>query len=862
MSSVPQPPIHARRSPFRIMLFVLLVAALVVPFAAAGASDDVELVGEVVLEHGEDFATERVEEFTVLETKRGRFLLEGAKARRLEAGTTVRVRGKRSGETVVLGADSSVTTVAASVAASSDSTNTAGSVSAASASTTAAAGTTINKKVAILLINFQNPPPSTPSPTPQPSIVPSAPPTATPSPTPSPPPTPTPPPPPQPWTKTAVRGLFFTNERSVASYYSEVSDGRMALTGEVFGYYTITAKTTSCNYSEWGTAARQAATAAGVNLSSYTNVVHAFPRQSACWWGGLAQVNNKYSWINGSMTIYVTTHELGHNFGAHHASSMSCTKSGSRVPLSSSCSVSEYGDPFDVMGQNASGPSNQRHMQTWHRKQTGILGTADQLTVTKNGRYTVSTAQKAGGSPRILRVKRTASDYYYLEYRQPYGLFDDFSTTSAAVNGVMVRIAPDTLRVQSKLLDMNPSTTTFSDAPLAVGKTFTDPSTNLSISTVSIKASGATLRIQIGPDTVPPTTPGNLTASMPTPTSVKLSWQASTDDLEVTGYRVKRDGVTLGKVSGTTYTDSAPLSVGVTYSYTVVALDGGVNASTPATVTFVMPDTTRPSAPTNVRAVQTAARSVGLSWTAASDNGVVVSYLVRRNGSLLAKTTSTSFTDTKAIDGFSYSYVIKAVDAAGNVGPGAAATPATISLPDVTAPSPPGKLSQVVASGSPKLQWLPATDNVAVAGYRVRRDGKLIKTLGPGATSFSDSSLAPATYQYAVLAFDAAGNVGAAMTASVTVSAADTTRPSTPTRFTGEALGSRRVSLTWRASTDDRAGTIRYRIKRDGIRIATVTTRSYVDRPSLGRHYYKVRAIDAAGNKSPWTPIISVRAVR
>ena len=58
----------------------------------------------------------------------------------------------------------------------------------------------------------------------------------------------------------------------------------------------------------------------------------------------------KYSWLNGSggMSLRVMAHELGHNVGTHHASSMSCTVSGVRVSLatnSSSCTSSEYGTP-------------------------------------------------------------------------------------------------------------------------------------------------------------------------------------------------------------------------------------------------------------------------------------------------------------------------------------------------------------------------------------------------------------------------------------------------------------------------------------------------------------------------------------
>src|SRR5262249_46743051 len=44
------------------------------------------------------------------------------------------------------------------------------------------------------------------------------------------------------------------------------------------------------------------------------------------------------------------------------------------------------------------------------------------------------------------------------------------------------------------------------------------------------------------PDTSPPTTPGNVTATPLSPTQIDISWNASVDNLGVAGYRVFRNG--------------------------------------------------------------------------------------------------------------------------------------------------------------------------------------------------------------------------------------------------------------------------------------------------------------------------------
>ena len=87
------------------------------------------------------------------------------------------------------------------------------------------------------------------------------------------------------------------------------------------------------------------------------------------------------------------------------------------------------------------------------------------------------------------------------------------------------------------------------------------------------------------------------------------------------------------------------------------------------------PDTTPPTQPTNLRA--TAGRTqVALTWTAATDDRAVSSYQVWRSrtsstsGFLQVGTTSsTSFTNTSLARRTTYWYRVRAVDAAGNLGP-------------------------------------------------------------------------------------------------------------------------------------------------------------------------------------------------
>ena len=78
---------------------------------------------------------------------------------------------------------------------------------------------------------------------------------------------------------------------------------------------------------------------------------------------------------------------------------------------------------------------------------------------------------------------------------------------------------------------------------------------------------------------------------------------------------------------------------------------------------------------------------------------------------------------------------------------------------DTTPPSAPALVSVTpVATSQISLLWTASIDDIAVAGYRVFRDGSQIATTT--LTSFNDTGLAPATvYQYTVDAFDVFTNI-------------------------------------------------------------------------------------------------------
>lgn len=83
----------------------------------------------------------------------------------------------------------------------------------------------------------------------------------------------------------------------------------------------------------------------------------------------------------------------------------------------------------------------------------------------------------------------------------------------------------------------------------------------------------------------------------------------------------------------------------------------------------------------------------------------------------------------------------------------------------------------------------------------------------------------------------------------------DATSPTTPAAVTPSADGISTVKLTWSPSTDN-SGNVTYQILRDNRVIAT-TSATNATVPKAGENRFFVRAVDAAGNLSPSSPVVT-----
>ncbi len=287
----------------------------------------------------------------------------------------------------------------------------------------------------------------------------------------------------------------------------------------------------------------------------------------------------------------------------------------------------------------------------------------------------------------------------------------------------------------------------------------------------------------------------NIAYGYPTPDAVVQAWLNSSGhraNIENASYRV----IGVGAAGSSTIYWAQNFG---TYD------DSGTTAPPPTG------DTTAPSGTPSLTATPASSSQISLAWGAATDNVGVTGYRVYRNGTQVATTASRSYVDSGLSPSTTYSYTVRAYDAAGNLG--AASTTAsatTIAAPpasDTMAPGiPPGLTGTATSSSQVSLSWGAATDNVGVAGYRVYRGALQIATTT--ARTHVDSGLAAGTaYTYTVRAYDAAGNLGAP-SAAVTVTIQAAAPPPTPSANAYPAAvtitsGSLRTGTVSRLATAD-----------------------------------------------------------
>ena len=455
-----------------------------------------------------------------------------------------------------------------------------------------------------------------------------------------------------------------------------------------------------------------------------------------------------------------------------------------------------------------------------------------------------------------------------------YPIISNITTTSITATGASVNWITDqssTSQVRYGLTNSYGNTTTLNSAFVT---SHTATLTGLSASTIyhfqvisttngnaTTTSTDQTFTTIAAPDTTPPSIPQNVTATGTSPTTMTISWSASSDNVAVAGYKVYRGGTQVGTVTAptTTYSDTG-LTANTTYSYTVAAYDtatptANVSAQSSSVngTTLIAPDTTPPSVPQNVIATTTSPTTTTITWNASTDNVAVAGYKVYRGGSLISTVLApiTTLNDTGLTAGTTYTYTVAAYDTATpTANMSAQSNPTTITMPSY--PTISYITATAVTATSASINWITNIAGSSQVLYGLTNTYGTSTTVNPALVTshtVSLSGLTPNTTYHFQVTSTTNGNATTASTDQTfaTIIVPDTTPPSVPQNVIANASAPTSVVLTWTPSTDNVA-VAGYTIYRNGSSVGTSITPTYHDTglSSNTQYSYTVSAYDTA----------------
>jgi len=338
-------------------------------------------------------------------------------------------------------------------------------------------------------------------------------------------------------TPQTVHDTFFgSGGHSLDGFWREASYGKTSATGDVFGQYTLD-RSYSCNEASlMRDAAISMATSAGANFQDYTRVFIVYPNIGCT--AGFAQVgcstlnspsgpftgSTSYieaDYMSGDSGVCLAAHEGGHNLGLLHSGTQSFAPETLGV-VGASGTITEMNDVFSTMGGCGSYIG---HYAAPHKAEVlkWLDPTSNYQVVQRSGVWSIQPLEANSTGVQALKVQRgTGNDaWLWIEYRQPIGAYDSRLPYTQAFSGALIHYVDSTTGGFTHLLDFTPDGTwdTWWAPALAVGNTWVDPYSNLSIAVQNADANALTVAVNYGADTCTHANP-TVSLSPPNPSAV------------------------------------------------------------------------------------------------------------------------------------------------------------------------------------------------------------------------------------------------------------------------------------------------------------------------------------------------------
>jgi chitodextrinase len=187
-------------------------------------------------------------------------------------------------------------------------------------------------------------------------------------------------------------------------------------------------------------------------------------------------------------------------------------------------------------------------------------------------------------------------------------------------------------------------------------------------------------------------------------------------------------------------------------------------------------------------------------------------------------------------------------------------TVSVTNVEDAVPSTPTGLAATKITHNSISLSWGAASDDIAVVGYNVFRNGLYVaSTTG---TKYTITGLNPLTsHNITVQAYDTVRNRSARSTALAvsTIAPPDLIPPTAPTSLTAVGVTKNHIMFQWSGATDN-VGVTRYNIYLNGTysKTATSTQSEFLSLTSSTAYNVRIQAVDAAGNRSPLSEVLTL----
>ncbi|MBP2000329.1 chitinase [Paenibacillus shirakamiensis] len=277
------------------------------------------------------------------------------------------------------------------------------------------------------------------------------------------------------------------------------------------------------------------------------------------------------------------------------------------------------------------------------------------------------------------------------------------------------------------------------------------------------------------------------------------------------------------------------------------------------------PTNTAPTVPGGLTVSTPTTTSLTLNWTASTDDKQVASYTVYYGTSSKSVTTNSAVI-TGLTANTSYTFTVKAKDNEGLESAASSSvtgkTSANPTTPNTAPTAPTNLASSAQTDTTVTLSWTAATDDKAVTGYTVYYTGGKVDVTSTSAVV--TGLTANTDYSFTVKAKDAEGLESAASNAVAvkTKAAVANQAPTVPANVASSAQTATTVTLSWTASTDDKAVT-GYTVYYTGGKQEVTTTNAVVTGLQADTQYsFTVKAKDAEGLESAASAALAVKTAK